>query len=76
MVRGSALPSPARAGALIAYAPDAGVLAEALAANVHYFVTLDRQHFPHGEASALPFPVGTPGDFLAWFRARLVSSEP
>ena len=66
----------ARAKAVVAYAPDAHVLAEALSAKVDYFVTLDRQHFvDNPRAETLPFPVGTPGDFLAWLRERLRSGE-
>ena len=66
-------PSPSAiqlAGSLIAYAPDAHVFASALGANVDYFVTLDQKHLL-GNAplrDAAPFPIGTPGDFLAWYR--------
>ena len=58
--------------ALVQYQADAGVLAAAWAANVDYFVTLDRQHFLNNERlrSAVPFPMGTPGDCLAWYRAQ------
>jgi predicted nucleic acid-binding protein len=57
---------------VVDYAPDARVLAEALAARADYFVTFDRQHFiDNPSISALPFPVGTPGEFLAWLRKRL-----
>jgi predicted nucleic acid-binding protein len=63
----------ARATAVIDYLPDAQVLAEALASGVDYFVSLDRRHFfGNPRAGNLPFPVGTPGDFLAWYRRRLV----
>ncbi|MCR4406296.1 MAG: PIN domain-containing protein [Anaerolineae bacterium] len=62
----------ARARAVVSYAPDAHILAEALSAEVDYFVTLDRQHFVDNSRTAtLPFPVGTPADFLAWLRERL-----
>jgi predicted nucleic acid-binding protein len=62
------------AGSVTGYAPDAQVLAEALMVGVDYFVTLDREHFignPRG--GRLPFPIGTPGDFLAWLRERLAA---
>ena len=54
------------------YLPDAQVVAEALTVGVDYFVSLDRAHLlGNPRADQLPFPMGTPGDFLAWFRARL-----
>ena len=54
------------------YAPDAQVLAEALVIGVDYFVSLDRKHLiGNPNATRLPFPLGTPGDFLAWFRQRM-----
>ncbi|GAB4578619.1 MAG: hypothetical protein Fur0022_13550 [Anaerolineales bacterium] len=55
------------------YAPDAHVLAEALATNVDYFVTLDRKHFLDNQPlrESLSIQIGTPGDFLAWYRAHL-----
>jgi predicted nucleic acid-binding protein len=57
----------------VSYRPDAQVLAEALAASAQYFVSLDRQHLvgnPH--LAGFAYPVGTPGDFLAWYRAQSV----
>jgi predicted nucleic acid-binding protein len=58
--------------ALISHPGDAQVLAAAWTARVDYLVTLDRQHFLNNLAlrKALPFPVGTPGDFLAWYRRQ------
>ena len=68
-------PAPAmqaQAQAVVTYPPDAGVVAEALTAQVDYLVSLDRQHLvDNPRNTALPFPVGTPGDCLAWLRARL-----
>jgi predicted nucleic acid-binding protein len=70
-------PEPAvlqQASALLAYAPDARVLAEAMKAGVDYLVTLDRKHLAGNPAvSGLPFLVGTPGEFLAWLRGRLLA---
>jgi len=62
---------------LIGHAGDAQVLASAWHSSVDYFVTLDRQHFLSNVAlrSALPFPLGTPGDFLTWFRERVRSED-
>lgn len=63
-----------RARSLITYAPDAHILAEAIECAAHYFVSLDRAHLVgQPEAHELPFPVGTPGDFLAWLRHRLIA---
>ena len=61
-----------QAGAIVDYTPDAYVLAEAIAASSDYFVSLDRKHLvDNPRAVVLPFPIGTPGDFLAWFRERV-----
>jgi hypothetical protein len=60
------------ATAAIAYLPDAQVVAEALTVGAGYFVSLDRAHLVgNPSADRLSFPMGTPGDFLAWFRAWL-----
>jgi len=58
--------------AITGHRGDAGVLAAALSGQVDYFVTLDRQHFLDNPrlSGFASFPIGTPGDFLAWFRAR------
>jgi predicted nucleic acid-binding protein len=59
--------------AITGHRGDAGVLAAALHGQVDYFVTLDRQHFLDNPrlSGFAPFPIGTPGDFLAWYRAWL-----
>jgi len=59
--------------ALTGHPGDAQVLAAAWAAGADYLVTLDRKHFLKNQTlrAAVPFPVGTPGDFLAWYRAQL-----
>lgn len=59
---------------LINYVPDAQVLAAAWNAGCDYFVTLDRRHFldDPAVANAVPFRLGTPGDFLDWYRAGLI----
>ncbi len=62
----------AQANAIVDYPPDAHILAEALAAEVDYLVSLDRKHLVgKPKESELPFPLGTPGDFLDWFRNYL-----
>lgn len=55
----------------VSHPGDALVLAAALDARPDYFVTLDRRHFLSIPEGALPFPIGTPGDFLAWWRAQI-----
>jgi len=69
-------PTPQRvkeSQALVGHPGDAQVLAAAWDAHADYFVTLDREHFLENTAlqEAIPFPMGTPGDFLAWYRAYL-----
>jgi predicted nucleic acid-binding protein len=62
-----------RALAIVAYEPDAHVLAEALGARPDWFVTHDQAHFLKIEPGAttwqpqgppLPFRIGTPGDLI------------
>ena len=59
--------------ALTGHQGDAKVLAAAWATGADYLVTLDRKHFLDNQTlrNAVPFPVGTPGDFLAWYRRQL-----
>jgi predicted nucleic acid-binding protein len=70
-------PSPdqaalSQARAVVTYPSDAHILGEALAAEVDYLVSLDRKHLVgNPRASDLPFPIGAPGDFLAWVREHL-----
>jgi len=61
------------AQAAIAYLPDAQVVAEALAVGVDYFVSFDRTHLVgNPRAATLPFPIGTAGDFLKWYKTWLI----
>jgi predicted nucleic acid-binding protein len=59
--------------ALTGHPGDGQVLAAAWLAGVDYFVTLDKEHFLDNLhlREIVPFPVGTPGDFLAWYRKHL-----
>ena len=59
---------------LTGHSGDGRVLADAWEARVDFFITLDRQHFLENEPlrSALPFPLGTPGDFLLWYRQNYI----
>jgi len=57
--------------AVIGHPGDAALFATALQSRTDYFVTLEREHFldnPHLKDFS-PFPIGTPGDFLEWYRA-------
>jgi predicted nucleic acid-binding protein len=64
-----------RSRTLTGHAGDAQVLAAAWFSQVDYFVTLDRKHFLDNAAlrETAPFPIGTPGDFLAWHRGQLAT---
>ncbi|MBN1425112.1 PIN domain-containing protein [Candidatus Fermentibacteria bacterium] len=63
------------ARSVIGYVPDAAVVAEALTLKADYLVSFDREHLVgNPRAGELPFPIGTAGDFLAWYRERLASS--
>jgi predicted nucleic acid-binding protein len=65
----------ARMESIIAYAPDARILAEALAAESDFFVTHDRAHFldiPH--VLNLACQTGSLGDALDWLRRQLASA--
>lgn len=62
--------------AVVAYLPDAQVLAEALEMGVDYFVLLDRKHLVGNRRGAgLPFAIGAPGEFLEWYRRQVVDSD-
>jgi hypothetical protein len=49
------------------------VLAAARQVEIDYLVTLDQEHFLSNTPlrTAMPFLIGTPGDFLAWYREQL-----
>jgi predicted nucleic acid-binding protein len=59
---------------LVPHAGDAHILADAWYNEANYLVTLDRAHFldVSGLARQLPFPLGTPGDCLPWYRRQLI----
>jgi len=62
-----------RCQGLVAHPGDAQILADAWHSQADFLVTLDRAHFlgAPGLAGQLPFPLGTPGDCLAWLRTQL-----
>jgi predicted nucleic acid-binding protein len=55
---------------------DAQIVADALQAKADYLITLDREHLLGNAllAGAVQLPIGTPGDFLAWFRGRFAGN--
>ena len=61
----------------VSYEADADVLADAIASSPSYFVTLDKKHFLSNAKlkQELPFPIGTPGDLLAWYREQLIQQS-
>lgn len=62
----------ARADARVDHAPDARIVAEALACETDYLVTHDQEHLLRNlRLGDLPCKVGTLGDCLAWLRQRL-----
>jgi predicted nucleic acid-binding protein len=64
-------PSLARAESALPYAPDARILAEALAAGADLFVTHDQAHFlDNPMVRDLTCRIGSPGDALTWLRGR------
>lgn len=61
-----------QASSVIEYLPDAQIVAEAMLIGADYFVSFDRKHLVgNPRAKELPFPIGTAGDFLAWYRKQL-----
>lgn len=63
-----------RARRLVAYPPDALVLAEAIQVRPDWFLTHDHQHFLN-ISTDVPFRIGTPGDFLTWFKERVSEAK-
>lgn len=63
-----------RCEALLAYRPDAIVLAAAWGAQVDFFVTLDGRHFLNNQPlhALAPFKIGTPGTCLEWYRKNMM----
>jgi len=71
------VPAPSAAEVMsakeIIQAKDASILAAAKNAQVDYLVTLNRKHFLEDSDVAIKsgLRIGTPGDFLAWWREQL-----
>lgn len=57
---------------LVSHPGDARILADAWHNRADYLVTLDRAHFLDVPSltGQVPFPIGTPGDCLAWVRNK------
>ena len=61
-----------QANEVIDYRPDAQIAAEALSIEANYFVSFDRKHLMgNPKTKELPFPIGTAGDFLEWFKNQM-----
>jgi len=58
----------------IAHLGDALILASAISAKVDFFVTADKKHFLSNKdvKKQIDFPIGSPGDFLSWFRDKFL----
>jgi len=71
-VETSSMPTPKQiesARSLIAYIPDARVLAEAIRSEADWFVTHDKEHFLKSKKGiTLSFEIGTPGDLIQRFK--------
>jgi predicted nucleic acid-binding protein len=61
---------------LVSHHGDARIIAAAQSMEADYFVTLDRKHFIDNTrlVNSATFPIGTPGDFLAWYRRELTNN--
>jgi predicted nucleic acid-binding protein len=59
---------------LVEHPGDQQVIVSAWSGLLDYFVTLDRKHFLENAKliEKAPFLIGTPGDFLTWFRTKLL----
>ena len=59
---------------IINHPADEKSIETAFSAEADYIVTLDREHFLNNQflIDSLPFPIGTPGDFLNWYGSSLV----
>jgi predicted nucleic acid-binding protein len=62
---------------IIAHAADVPIVVAAMQAEVDFLVTLNRRHFIDDSrvAERSGLRIGTPGDALAWVRARWGSAE-
>jgi putative PIN family toxin of toxin-antitoxin system len=62
---------------VVSHSGDAKVIAAAWSSDVDYFVSLDKVHFLKNRKlkKLLPFKVGTPGDFLTWFKEKLLLAK-
>jgi len=58
---------------LIDHLGDARILAAGIVTGADYLITFDKEHYLEHPAvkEAIPFPIGTPGDFLVWYRGQL-----
>ncbi len=63
--------------ALLPHREDVPILVAALKAKVDYLVTLNRKHFLEipGLAEKVGLQMGTPGDFIAWYREHWLKAK-
>jgi len=66
-----------RSSKVVNHPADASVIAAAWSSDVDYLVSLDKVHFLKNRQlkKLLPFDVGTPGDFLSWFKEKLLLAK-
>lgn len=62
---------------LIPHPGDAHILADAWQNGTDFLATLDKMHFLNlpDLSQQIPFPIGTPGDCLAWYRRLLLDRQ-
>ena len=56
----------------VSHPGDAQIVADAYAASVSFLLSFDREHLVGNQLlqSAVPYRIGTPGDFISWLRAH------
>ena len=62
---------------LLPHREDVPILVAALKAKADYLVTLNRKHFLEvpGLAEKVGLPMGTPGDFITWYREHWLKAR-
>ena len=57
----------------VGHAGDTQIAADALVAKADYLITLDKAHLLENSAlaEAVPYAIGSPGEFIAWYRVHV-----